>query len=344
MIEEVDAPGFLHLCSVKKFLIIQTAFLGDVVLATAVGEKLHHFIPEASIDFLLRQGIEGLFAGHPYYRDILVWDKQYAKYAGLGKLLGYIRKQSYDGVINLQRFASTGLLTAFSGARDRIGFDKNPFSFFFDHRIAHEFREGRHEVARNLDLIAHLTDQETFFRPRLYPRPQDYEKVASYGGTPYYCMAPTSVWYTKQYPADQWVSLLDRLDSGYPVYLIGGAGDFQVCEAIRIQSRHEPIINLAAKLNLLETAALMQGAQMNLTNDSAPLHIASAMNAPVTAIFCSTLPSFGYGPLSTNSRIVETKEYLECRPCGLHGRKACPQGHFRCARSITDQQILEALK
>ena len=63
---------------------------------------------------------------------------------------------------------------------------------------------------------------------------------------------------------------------------------------------------------------------MNYVNDSAPMHMASAVNAPTTAIYCSTIPSFGFGPVATDSVIVETKKELECRPCGLHGRKKCP--------------------
>jgi len=79
---------------------------------------------------------------------------------------------------------------------------------------------------------------------------------------------------------------------------------------------------------------------MNYVNDSAPLHIASAMKAPVTAIFCSTVPAFGFGPLNANGRVVETTENLDCRPCGLHGYKACPKGHFKCAMNIDPSALL----
>ena len=78
----------------------------------------------------------------------------------------------------------------------------------------------------------------------------------------------------------------------------------------------------------------MESAAMNYVNDSAPLHIASAMNAPVMAVFCSTVPAFGFGPLNANGRILERKEPLSCRPCGLHGYKACPEAHFKCALEI----------
>jgi len=97
-------------------------------------------------------------------------------------------------------------------------------------------------------------------------------------------------------------------------------------------------------LSFLQSAALMKDATMNYVNDSAPLHFASAVNAPVTAVYCSTVPAFGFGPLSEKKFIVETKEFIECRPCGLHGYKACPQKHFNCAHTIVDDQLLSVLK
>src|SRR5262249_1470342 len=126
------------------------------------------------------------------------------------------------------------------------------------------------------------------------------------------------------------------------VYLIGSHQDFELCESIlkNISSEKSNVFNLAGKLSFLESAALMKNAKMNYVNDSAPMHLASAVNAPVTAVFCSTVPSFGFGPLSDASRIVETKAELTCRPCGLHGFMACPQGHFKCAWTIEAKDIL----
>jgi heptosyltransferase-2 len=70
------------------------------------------------------------------------------------------------------------------------------------------------------------------------------------------------------------------------------------------------------------------------------MHLASAVNAPVTVFYCSTVPDFGFGPLSDNSHIREVTEALECRPCGLHGFKNCPQGHFDCALKIDISKII----
>ena len=82
---------------------------------------------------------------------------------------------------------------------------------------------------------------------------------------------------------------------------------------------------------------------MNYVNDSAPMHLCSAMNAPCSAVFCSTVPKFGFGPLSEKSFIIQTTEELECRPCGIHGFKECPIKTFECANSIDISLLLDKL-
>ena len=101
---------------------------------------------------------------------------------------------------------------------------------------------------------------------------------------------------------------------------------------------------LCGDLSLLESAALMQDAKMNYVNDSAPMHFASSVNASVTAIFCSTIPDFGFGPRSEKSFVVESLAELTCRPCGLHGKKECPEGHFNCANNIDKEQLLSTIR
>ena len=95
-------------------LLIQTAFIGDVILMTALLEYLHQTEPATPVDVLVRRGNEGLLAGHPHVREVLIWDKKHRKYAALWELLGQIRAARYGRVVTLQRFASTGFLTAFS--------------------------------------------------------------------------------------------------------------------------------------------------------------------------------------------------------------------------------------
>jgi len=329
----------------KKFLVIQTAFIGDVVLATALIEKLHQHFADSQIDFLLRKGNEGLLVGHPYLHEVLIWDKKKNKLLNLWKTLQLIRKRKYDIVINVQRFAATGILTAFSLAKEKIGFDKNPFSFLFTKKIRHTISDGtisKHEVERNDELIKDFTNN-TIASPRLYPSVNDEAKVKMYKSDLYVTVSPASVWFTKQFPKEKWISFLNKISLSYAIYLLGSPADIELAEEIKAESKNDKIINLCGKLSFLESAALMREATMNYVNDSAPMHFASAVNAPVTAIYCSTLPSFGFGPLSDKSFIVEVQEKLSCRPCGLHGKKACPLGHFNCAFKIKDEQLLQTL-
>ncbi|MCC6279317.1 MAG: glycosyltransferase family 9 protein [Saprospiraceae bacterium] len=326
-----------------KLLIIQTAFIGDVILATPLIEQLRRIFPDATIDFALRKGNESLLQGHPHLRKVYIWRKKEEKYRGLWRLMREIRRERYDWVINCQRFAASGVLTVLSGARHTVGFDKNPLSLFFSRRVTHRFGTAAqpiHEVERNLSLIAHLTPEtpttKPEIRPRLYPAAADYAKARQLGAgySTYVCIAPTSVWFTKQYPAHKWIELLRLFPAETAVFLLGGPGDLPACEAICAALPGHKVLNLAGRLSFLESAALMENAAMNYVNDSAPMHMASAVNAPTTAVFCSTIPAFGFTPLAQNALVVETGEALDCRPCGLHGYKSCPKGHFRCAETI----------
>lgn len=324
----------------KQILIVQTAFIGDVILATGLIEKIHQFYPEADIDFALRKGNESLLKNHPKLRQVHVWDKKGGKYKNLFRLIGKIRKQQYDLVVNIQRFANSGLLTALSGAKTKIGFDKNPFSWAFTHKIRHRIEEGVHETERNNDLVKALTDDQVQ-RPVLYPSDKDFAKVKTYTSTPYICLAPASVWFTKQYPKEKWIELIKALPFDGNIYLLGAPGDKDLCNEIIELSGKPQVQNLCGAISLLQSAALMKTAVINYVNDSAPMHLASSVNANTCAIYCSTVPEFGFGPLSDFADVVEVKEKLDCRPCGLHGYKACPKGHFKCGFDIDTQQLVK---
>ncbi len=329
----------------QKILIIQTAFIGDVVLATPLIEALSEAYPNIRIDVLLRKVNEGLLQGHPKIHKLLIWDKKQNKIKNLFGIISAIRKEKYDAVFNVQRFFSSGLITVLSGAKYTAGFDKNPLSFAFSKKLSHEINKTGtlHETERNLRLI------EDFVKPtkavvKLYPSQEDYEKVAPYKKEKYIVIAPASVWFTKQFPDYKWADFVKHLDKNMKVYFLGAASDKEMAEKIIRESECSFCLNLCGQFNMLESAALMRDAEMNYVNDSAPMHFASAVNARVCAVYCSTVPAFGFGPVSEQSFVVETEEKLQCRPCGLHGKSSCPEGHFDCANKIKTTQLLSILK
>lgn len=333
-----------YLCLVQRILIIQTAFIGDVVLATSVVEKLHNRFPHARIDVLVRKGNEQLLMNSPAINEVLVWNKKSGKWRSLINITGQIRKRKYDKVINLQRFFSTGLMTILSGAKETRGYRKNPLSGGFTKTFPHiiDPRNPVHETVRINELVKDFTDDITF-RPKLYPSFEDALSIKPYLTESFVTLTPSSVWFTKQYPVEKWADLVEQLPSQFHIYILGGKDNVDEATDLTARVSRKNVTILAGKLTFLQSAALMKHAKMNFVNDSAPLHFASAVNAPVTAVFCSTIPGFGFYPLADNSHIVETKLNLDCRPCGLHGRRACPLGHFKCAYSIETQQLLNSM-
>ena len=321
----------------RRVLVIQTAFLGDVVLATPILEALHTIHPASQIDLLVRKGNESLFTKHPFINTVYVLDKSNHKWSSLIQLTKVFRSQKYDLVINVQRFFTSGLITLLAYGNKSIGFDKNPLSIFFTKRVKHQLKPGLHEIDRNLQLLGSIYPGLPRFLPNLYPSAADQTAVEQYQKQSYITIAPASVWATKQLPMHKWIELI-QIHSNQTIYILGGKSDVNLAESIKSNVQGSKpslsIINLAGQLNLLQSAALMKGAQMNYVNDSGPMHLASATNSPVTVFYCSTIPEFGFGPLSDNATILQVNQKLPCRPCGLHGYKKCPEKHFNCGNQI----------
>lgn len=323
-----------YICNVKRFLVIQTAFIGDVILCTPVIAELKRLYPDARIDLVVRKGNESLVADHPDIDQLFVWNKRNGKYRSLVQTIRSVRNSKYEEVINLQRFASAGLICYFARAKSKVGFEKNSFPFIYSRRLPHIIGDGTHEVERNLSTIAHHEGARSILRPRIYPTKKDKQRVAVYKSDRYFCIAPASVWFTKQLPLEKWIELCHDCCKKGTVYILGGPDDASLGEKLMNAVKNDNLHNLCGNLTLLQSAALMKDAVMNYVNDSGPMHLASAVNAPTRAFFCSTIPAFGFGPLAEDAAVIETREKLSCRPCGLHGYQKCPEGHFKCGVTI----------
>lgn len=341
--------------SSKTILIIQTAFIGDTILASQFARSVKDQFPHAKIHFFLRKGNESVIQGLSSIEKVWVWDKQGGKTRNLFNLICELRKIKFDMVFNLHRHFNSGLVAMMMHARHKIGFKQNPLSMFYtykvDHLIPHRPSENEkvvwHEVQRNLQLLYpvcpdfRITDDEKRYRPELPILQKNIDKVAPYSQGKYFVVAPASVWYTKAWSEHKFRELAELLSKEGKVYFIGAPSDKDLCD--RIRSGFENTENLCGMLNLLDSAALMKNATRVFVNDSAPLHLASCVNAKTTAIFCSTVPAFGYTPLAQDSVVVDVGDSLKCRPCGLHGYKACPLGHFKCSEDIEVRKVFATI-
>lgn len=331
----------------KNILIIQTAFIGDTILASQFAREVINHFPGCRIHFVLRKGNESVIDGLKSIYKTWIWEKKNGKFFNLIKLINQLRKIDFDIVFNLHRHTNSGLIAACVKSSVKVGFKENPLSFFYTHKMAHilpnrpknnSFVE-LHEIDRNFQLIKLILPEaiKTEKRPELPLSELHFLKINSFKTSPYFVVAPASVWYTKAWSETKFRELILELSSHGKIYLIGAYSDKKLCE--RIGQGIDQAVNLCGELNLLESAALMKDALRVFVNDSAPLHLASCVNAKTTAIFCSTVPAFGYTPLADNSVVVDVGNTLDCRPCGLHGHKNCPLGHFRCSENIDVKKV-----
>lgn len=331
--------------SSKNILIIQTAFIGDTILASHFARALKDLYPHSKIHFFLRKGNESVIEGLPTIEKTWVWDKKGGKTRNLFRLISELREIKFDMVFNLHRHFNSGLVSAFMRSPFKAGFKQNPLSAFYTRKINHQIPDPRgwHEVQRNLELIPNykISDNSKIYKPELPIKEKNKAKVAQYTTGDYFVIAPASVWFTKAWSEYKYRELTGELVKRGKVFFIGAPTDKELCDRIRKDFPNTE--NLCGMLNLLDSAALMEKAKRVFVNDSAPLHLASCVNAKTTAIFCSTVPEFGYTPLADDSVVVDTGKTLSCRPCGLHGHKACPLGHFKCSEDIEIQRVLETI-
>lgn len=331
--------------SSKTILIIQTAFIGDTILASHFARAVKEEFPNSKIHFFLRKGNESVIEGLPTIEKTWIWDKKGGKVKNLAKLIIELRKIKFDMVFNLHRHFNSGLVTAFMKSPFKSGFKQNPLSFFYDRKINHLIPHPKnwHEVQRNLELIPNykIVDNSKIYKPELPISEKNREKISGYLSENYFVIAPASVWFTKAWSEHKFRSLTQELAQMGKVFFIGAPTDKDLCDSIRNNISNTE--NLCGLLNLLDSAELMRSARRVFVNDSAPLHLASCVNAKTTAIFCSTVPSFGYTPLSDDSVVIDVGNSLSCRPCGLHGHTSCPLGHFKCAEDIEVTRVLRTI-
>jgi heptosyltransferase II len=324
-----------------RIAVIQTAFPGDVILSSAVFEALKQQNQGCYTAAVVRPESACLLKSNPYIDDIIIYDKY-----GVDKgILGIWRISSkikrFDEAIIIQRHFRSALIPFLAHIPKRVGFDVSSAAALYTEKV--KYGNDLHEVQRCLKLIG-IDDPQKRFKPRIViddAAKERAERLLKDGGigSEFVAVAPGSVWATKRY--SYYAQLIDLIYDRFkfPVVLIGGFADSALASEICKSTSHKPY-NLSGKTDLLQSAAIIARAKLAISNDSAPAHIASAVETPVVVIFGSTVPSFGFAPYSVKSEVVEIGK-LYCRPCGKHGRKKCPEGHFRCMNDLSPEKIIE---
>lgn len=323
-------------------LVIQTSFLGDVVLTTPLLQRL---AARGPVTVVTTAAAAPLLAGHPAVARVVPYDKRGADagISGFVRLSRAVATNNPDAVAYLaQGSHRSGALARAAGYRHRVGFATSAGRMWYTKVI--DGVAGLHHAERLWRLGGNeQSPAPDDLRPTLAPGPADLEAaVALLRGVnaadgSLVALAPGSVWGTKRWPhyAELAAALAPRR-----VVVVGAAADTPI--AAQVVARAPDAIDATGKLPLLATAALLARCQAIVTNDSLPLHLASAMNTPTVAIFGPTVPGFGFGPLASRRAIVEHDD-MPCRPCHTHGPPTCPLGHFRCMQELTVARVAAAV-
>ena len=331
-----------------KVLIIQTAFPGDVILTTPLIRSVS-LSTRTPVTVLVRPETADILKNNPHVGEIITYDKKNTE-KGLLQFLTLakrLRAKGFQQVLVPHRSMRSSLLVRLSGIGDRIGFDSSAGSFLYT-RQAH-YRRDLHETERNLELSITAGYTASGSMPEVFPANHDKRIVQDIldgfrvkNQKRLVALAPGSIWPTKRWPEEYYTRLADMLlrMNDTAVVLIGGASDRELCENIR--KDNPGILNTAGCLSFRQSAFLLSLSSALVSNDSAPVHLASAVGTRTIALFGPTVPDFGFGPLTEGSVVLERE--LPCRPCGIHGPKRCRESHFNCLRTISPEEVYTVLE
>jgi heptosyltransferase-2 len=336
MSEMIDKGGL------GRILLIRLSSLGDVTLATAALEAIAEELPGVTVDVLVKPAFAEIFAGHPVVAQIITWDEGCSP-AAMGKR---IEQNAYDWIVDLHANLRTRALRLLVREPRWSVYRKGALQRRAAVKMGRPGWLGEaHVVDRYIDALAPLGISPQRRLPRIHPGVEAQKRAGQLlkeggwnGEQRLVALAPGARWKTKAWPVEKWVALVRHVAgpmAGVPV-LVGGPDEVRLGEDI-LHYAGNPGVVTAGRTSVVETAAVLEQCDVLVTNDSAPLHLATAVSTPVLAIFGPTVRGFGFYPLGPCDGIAE--RHLECRPCSLHGGDFCPRGHFRCMEELEAEQV-----
>ena len=291
------------------------------------------------VDVVVTPAAAPLLEGHPAVREVIRYDK-HGRDAGLGglrRLGAALRSRGYARAYLPHRSWRSAALALLARIPRRTGFADSPAAITYSTRVRRERR--CHEVERLLALAGPTEGMPPVVA--LVLRSEDEAAADRWlterGIQPgFIAMAPGSIWGTKRWPF--YPELAAALEG--QIVVVGGNDDATLADRVTAAAPGRAW-SAAGALSLRASAALIRRARLLITNDSAPLHLATAVGTPQVAIFGPTVPEQGFGPRGSRS-LALGHAGLRCRPCSSHGPQVCPLGHHRCMRELPVETVAEA--
>ncbi len=333
----------------RRVLVLQTSFLGDSLLTLPLLRRLKDSLPGATVSVLTLPKHADVFRGCEWVDEVLLDDKRGAHggLTGPWRIAAELKAKGFDLAVVPHRSFRSALVAWLAGIPRRVGFAASAGRFLFTDTVP--FAWLTHDLERNLALARPLgadaapaAGEARYIAPGA-ASPALTKALAEAGLAPGARLAgihPGAAWATKRWLPERYAELCRRLRAdGLTPVLVGGPGDAALGAEL---AKASGAADLVGKTDLADLKALMGRLSLFVTNDSGPMHLAAAAGVPVVGLFGATTRELGFFPYGAGHRVVEAD--LACRPCGLHGAKACPEGHFLCMRLLTVEQVHAACR
>ena len=328
-----------------NILIVQTSFIGDIILSTPVISGVRKLYPRAHITLMTTPVGVGLFQHDPRIQEVISFDKRGREGGiwGLVQKAMELRKNGFDRVYSLHRSHRTSLLLFLARIPWRMGVGDAKMGFLYTQRQHRP--PGKHAVVRNLSLLfgeadpADFDDDLELHAPKREALSSGTRDLIASLSPGFVLLAPGSAWRTKQWFEEGFIQVARHfLKKGRQVVLMGGPADKDLCRRI---GKDLDLFDLSGKTPLSETLYFVKNAGVLVCNDSMALHMGSAFKIPCVSVFCATSPSFGFGPWKNPNALIVEDTSLECKPCRRHGSVTCPRGDEACMK-VPAREVIEA--
>lgn len=332
--------------NIKSILVVRLTSIGDVLLTTPLIRILRNLYPNTRIDFLTTKQMIDIFRFNPYIDNLYTVERSANTSKLINKKREFFTNRQYDVVIDLQNNLKSKILIK-NVAHHIFKFDKRRL-----YKLKLVYLKYKPEIFPLIPDLYIKTAKDLGVEPdgkglEFWLNNQQDKKFYKYGikkqsdTSNNITIAPGAFHYTKTYPKEKFKELIEILLNGnFNITLIGGDSDKETGFYLEQHFKNK-IQNHIGELSLAESAAVIDNSVLVISNDTAVMHIASARQTPVIALFGSTVREFGFLPYHSKYKIIEKQ--VPCRPCTHFGKSKCPKGHLNCLNSISPEEINAAV-
>lgn len=333
----------------KKILLVRLDRIGDVLLSTPAIKAVRDAYPESHITVMVRPYARDIVDGNPYLNEVILYDKTRSQ-KGIRANIDFIielRRKSFDLAIALHPTCRTHLLLFLAGIPERAGYDRK-WGYLLTERISHYKQMGlKHETDYVLDMLKEIgiasSDKALYMpvNPDSENRAQRIFKEAGIGDEDSIIVInPSASCPSKRWQAHNFAETADRLvDKYHAKIVIISDSQSAGLAGIVTSSMKNGCLNLSGKTTVADLASVLRRADLFISNDSGPVHIACAVGTPVIAIFGrrdAGLSPLRWGP--TGATDIVLHKDVGCARCLAHD---CKNG-FKCLDAVTVDEVVDA--